>query len=50
MSGAEEDDLEDDTPLVGEDIMRYRGIIARCNYLGADRPDALFASRRAAER
>ena len=43
VSGADEDDTEDDTPLVGEEVTRYRGIIARCNYLGADRPDALFA-------
>ena len=29
--------------LEGEDITSYRGVIARCNYLGADRPDCLFA-------
>ncbi len=43
VSGADEEDNDDDVPLVGEDITRYRGVIARCNYLGADRPDALFA-------
>jgi hypothetical protein len=43
VSGAEEEDTDTDTPLVGDDITKYRGVIARCNYLGADRPDALFA-------
>ena len=43
VSGADEEDNDNDVPLVGEDITRYRGVIARCNYLGADRPDALFA-------
>ena len=45
MSVAEEQDLEDDTALVGKDITMYRGIIARCKYLGTDRPDCLFAIR-----
>ena len=43
VSGADEEDNDDDVLLVGEDIIRYRGVIARCNFLGADRPDALFA-------
>ena len=43
VSGVEEDDNDDDVPFIGENITRYRGVIARCNYLGADRPDALFA-------
>ena len=42
-TGAEEDDAEDDVPLVGVDVTSYRAIIARCNYLGSDRPDCLFA-------
>ena len=43
--GADEENLDTDTPLSGEDIMRYRGIIARCNYLGTGRPDAFFVIR-----
>ena len=43
VSGVDEEDLYTVVPLTGEDITRYRGAIARCNYLGADRPDALFA-------
>ena len=43
VSGADEEDVEDDTPLVGQAITQYRGAIARCNYMGTDRPDCLFA-------
>ena len=30
-------------PLQGQDVTSYRGVTARCNYLGPDRPDAQFA-------
>jgi hypothetical protein len=30
---------EDETPLEGPEIRDYRGVAARGNYLGADRPD-----------
>jgi len=43
VSGLDEEDTEEDVPLEGEDITRYRGVIARCNYLAADRPDCVFA-------
>ena len=43
ISGIDEEDTEEDVPLEGEDITRYRGVIARCNYLAVDRPDCLFA-------
>ena len=43
VSGNDGEDLDTDVPLVGDDITKYRGVIARCNYLGTDRPDALFA-------
>ena len=43
VSGIEEEDEEGDVPLVGEDITRYRGVIARCNYMAANRPDCVFA-------
>ena len=43
VSGNDEEDLDTDFPLVGDDITKYRGVIARCNYLGTDRPDALLA-------
>ena len=40
-SGVDEEDDEGDVPLEGEDVTR--GVIARCNYLAADRPDCVFA-------
>ena len=43
VSGAEEEDHPEDKPLEGQDITRYRAVTARCNYLGADRPDCVFA-------
>ena len=43
VSGAVEEDLGDDTRSVGQAITQYRGVIARCNYMGTDRPDCLFA-------
>ena len=43
VSGADEDDDEVDTDLTPEQIRAYRGSAARCNYLGLDRPDALYA-------
>ena len=33
VSGADEEDVEDDTPFVGQAITQYRGAIARCNYM-----------------
>ena len=42
VSGSEEEDEEDDIPLVGEDITRYRGVIVRCNHMAAERPDCVF--------
>ena len=41
FSGADEDDIDDDVPLVGAVITSYRGVIARCNYLGSDRPECI---------
>ena len=43
LSGADEDDTEEDVPLPGANITSYRGVIARCNYLASDRPDCNFA-------
>ena len=43
VSGADEDNNDDDVPLTGSDVTSYRGIIARCNYLASDRPDCNFA-------
>ena len=44
LSGAYEDDInDDDVPLTGADITIHRAVIARCNYLGTDRPDGSFA-------
>ena len=42
VSGNEEEDVEEDSELTGDDITRYRGVIARCNYLAVDRPDCFF--------
>ena len=43
LSGNEEEDTEDDVDLEGDDVTRFRGVIARCNYLAVDRPDCVFA-------
>ena len=42
-SGTEEEENDEDVSLVGEDFTRYRGVIARCNYMAADRPDCVSA-------
>ena len=41
--GTDEDDKDDEVLLTGTDITQFRGVIARCNYLGSDRPDCQFA-------
>ena len=43
VSGAEEDDHDDDQTLTGEDVTRYRAVTARANYMAADRPACLYA-------
>ena len=43
IGGQDEDDLPEDIPLTGSDISCFRGVAARCNYLGPDRPDCNFA-------
>ena len=43
VSGIDEEDDEGDVPLEGGDVTRYQGVIARCNYRVADRPDCVFA-------
>ena len=42
LSGSEEEDTEDDVELEGDYVTRYRGVIARCNYLAVDRPDCVL--------
>ena len=42
VSGADEEDLEEDTALISNDTTMYRGVIARCIYVGTDRPGRLF--------
>ena len=48
LSGTDEDDLTDDTPL--ENLISPRCVALQLNYLGPDRPDALFAIKDVAER
>ena len=43
VSAQDEDDLDDDERLRGNDFTCFRGVVARCNYLGPDRPDCNFA-------
>ena len=45
VSEQDEDDLEDDVPLVGPDITCFRCVAARCNYLGPDRPDVQYDAK-----
>ena len=50
VSGTDEEDDEGDVPLEGEDVTRYRGVIACCNHMAADTPAAALSSRKVAER
>ena len=43
VSGNEEEDVEEDSELTGDDITRYQRVIARCNYLFVDCPDCISA-------
>ena len=45
VDGACEVDDDDDVDLSGQDITRFRGVAARCNYLGFDRPDLLLSTK-----
>ena len=36
---------ENEEELSGEEATRYRGIVARANYLAADRPDLMYATK-----
>ena len=45
IDGAGEDDLDDDVEITGQDMTRFRGVAARCNYLSFDRPDIQFATK-----
>ena len=41
-------DDEDETELTGEEARLFRGVAARLNYVGLDRPDMQFAVKEAA--
>ena len=41
-------DNDDETPLAGDEARLFRGIAARLNYIGPDRPDMQFAVKEAA--
>ena len=43
VDGANEEDEEEDTDIVGSDATRFRGLAACCNYLSFDRPDIQFS-------
>ena len=45
VDGADENDKDDDEDIVGSDLIRFRGVAARCNYLSFDRPDVHFATK-----
>ena len=45
VDGADEDDTEEDRPLSDADASKFRGVIARINYLAADRPDLQYATK-----
>ena len=47
VEGKEEEDLEEDKALIGEEATQYRAIAARLNYLSADRPDLQYAAKEA---
>ena len=41
-------DDDDETELTGEEVRLFRGVAARLNYVGPDRPDMQFAAKEAA--
>ena len=41
--GKEEEDLDGDVELIGEEATNFRAVAARGNYLAMDRPDIQFA-------
>ena len=43
----EKEELEDEEVLGGKETRWYRGLAARGNYLGLDRPDVAYASKEA---
>ena len=43
ITGTRRELEEDDEPLDRTDTARYRSIVARCNYVSTDRPDAQFS-------
>ena len=45
IDGIEEVDRDDDVDITGADATRFRGVAARCNYLGSDRPDIQFPTK-----
>ena len=45
VDGTEEEDRDDDQEITGQDMTRFRGVSARCNYLSFDRPDIQFATK-----
>ena len=45
VDGREEDDKEEDLPLDPERATKYRGLVARLNYLSADRPDIQYSTK-----
>ena len=47
VEGKDEDDLENDTTVSDEMATKYRGVVARINYLAADRPDIQYATKEA---
>ena len=47
IEGKDEEDLETDEPLSDELATKYRGVVARINYLAADRPDIQYATKEA---
>ena len=50
VSGIDEEEEDGDVPLEGGDITRYRGVIALCNYMAADRPDCVLLLKKDAGR
>ena len=44
-AGIEETVEEQDSPLEGDEVLTYRSLAARANYLSMDRPDIMFACK-----
>ena len=45
IDGIDEVDRKDGVEITGSDATKFRGVVARCNYLASDMPDVQFPTK-----